>query len=343
MSNITINEIHYDNVGGDSGEFVELKIPANTVLDNITISLYNGSSSAVYKSLGVGSGMASDSGDGFAYIAIPAPGLQNGAPDGVAVDLSGTVSDFISYEGTIEAVDAPAQGMTSADIGVSEGGATPVGESLQVINGAWVGPMSATPNQVNCFLAGTRIETGAGLIKVEELNIGDKVRIQDGKLKEIIWIGKQTIDPVHIKDARYGHPVRIMKDALGENKPHSDLYVSPGHGIYFDGLLINAGALVNDATIKIVPRREPFKYYHLELRTHELLLSEGLPTESFLAYNERRDNYDNVDQWPQQDLQVAKVLPWPMDYPRIVSTSQIPNEIYDQLWPSAVRSDLESV
>ncbi|RMF54692.1 MAG: T9SS C-terminal target domain-containing protein, partial [Bacteroidetes bacterium] len=58
---------------------------------------------------------------------------QNGAPDGLAlVDAGNNVVQFLSYEGSFTAVDGPAAGLTSTDIGVSETGSTPVGYSLQL-------------------------------------------------------------------------------------------------------------------------------------------------------------------------------------------------------------------
>jgi Hint domain len=34
-----------------------------------------------------------------------------------------------------------------------------------------------------------------------------------------------------------------------DGKPHSDLYVSPAHAIYVDGILIPASVLVNGITV----------------------------------------------------------------------------------------------
>jgi hypothetical protein len=47
---------------------------------------------------------------------------KNGSPDGIAlVNPSGKVIQFLSYEGSFTATNGPALGMTSTDIGVSEG------------------------------------------------------------------------------------------------------------------------------------------------------------------------------------------------------------------------------
>ncbi len=70
---------------------------------------------------------------GYGLVFVAIPGLQNGAPDGVAlVDNNGTVIQFLSYEGTFTASDGPANGMTSTDIGVSETNSSSATDSLQL-------------------------------------------------------------------------------------------------------------------------------------------------------------------------------------------------------------------
>jgi predicted extracellular nuclease len=96
--------------------------------------LYNGNGGAVYNTTTL-SGVIPDqqSGYGTLFFSYPVNGIQNGSPDGIAlVDPTNTVVQFLSYEGTFTAVGGPADGMTSTDIGVSEGSSTAVGYSLQL-------------------------------------------------------------------------------------------------------------------------------------------------------------------------------------------------------------------
>jgi endonuclease I/methionine-rich copper-binding protein CopC len=69
---------------------------------------------------------------------VPVLGLQNGAPDGIALIGPGsTVVQFLSYEGAFTAVGGPANGVLSTDILVVESNATTPGFSLQLSgNGA---------------------------------------------------------------------------------------------------------------------------------------------------------------------------------------------------------------
>lgn len=160
-----INEIHYDNTGTDSGEAIEIAGPAGTNLTGWSIVLYNGNGGAVYNTL-ILSGLIPNQQGGYGTVAFnyPVNGIQNGSPDGIAlVDASSTVVQFLSYEGVFTAVGGPANGMSTTDIGVSENGSGPVGQSLQLFgvgytydDFAWAGDADQTfgsPNTNQTFLA----------------------------------------------------------------------------------------------------------------------------------------------------------------------------------------------
>ena len=83
--------------------------------------------------------------------------LQNGPADGLAlVDPTGSVVQLISYEGRFTATDGPANGIDADDIGVSESGSIPGGQSLQLTGSGcraedfrWVGPEATTRGEIN--------------------------------------------------------------------------------------------------------------------------------------------------------------------------------------------------
>ncbi|MGI9221702.1 MAG: Ig-like domain-containing protein [Woeseiaceae bacterium] len=129
---VFINEIHYDNTGGDSGEAIEVAGPAGTDLAGWTLLLYNGNNSAVYNTIGL-TGTIPNEQSGCGVLSFSQAGIQNGSPDGVALaDAGGDLIQFLSYEGSFTGVGGPADGVMSADIGVSEPFSTPVGNSLQI-------------------------------------------------------------------------------------------------------------------------------------------------------------------------------------------------------------------
>ncbi|NBD36387.1 MAG: DUF11 domain-containing protein [Chloroflexi bacterium] len=129
---VFINEIHYDNDGSDTNEGVEIAGPAGTDLTGWQLVPYNGNGGGQYSPANL-SGTIPDQQNGFGTLWVPVDGLQNGSPDGIALVAPGdVVIQFLSYEGDFAATDGPANGMTSTDIGVSEGGSTPEGYSLQL-------------------------------------------------------------------------------------------------------------------------------------------------------------------------------------------------------------------
>ena len=130
---IRISEIHYDNTGTDAGERIEVSAPAGTNLSGYSVVLYNGSGGASYGTTPL-TGVVADQcrGRGTAFVSYSANGIQNGAPDGVAlVAPDGSVLEFLSYEGVFTATNGPALGLQSVDIGASETGSEPLGLSLQ--------------------------------------------------------------------------------------------------------------------------------------------------------------------------------------------------------------------
>lgn len=83
-----INELHYDNTGGDTGEFVEIAGPAGLDLSDYSIEFYNGNGNSLYATIDLtGQIIDDEGGTGFGAISVAGPsgGIQNGAPDGLAL------------------------------------------------------------------------------------------------------------------------------------------------------------------------------------------------------------------------------------------------------------------
>jgi len=150
---VFINEIHYDNIGTDAGESVEIAGPAGTDLTGWSIVLYNGSGGVVYDTDAL-SGIIPNQQGGYGTVVLtyPSNGIQNGAPDGIALVNNGTLVQFLSYEGTFTAVGGAANGVLSTDIAVSQGGSGAVGNSLQLTgSGDNYGDFTWAAEQANTF------------------------------------------------------------------------------------------------------------------------------------------------------------------------------------------------
>jgi len=139
-------------------------------------------------------------------------------------------------------------------------------------------------DQVPCFVAGTMIATPAGEVPVESLKPGDMVLTHDDGPQPLRWIGRRAV-PAEGKMA----PIHIRANTFG---PHRALTISPLHRLMIrDSLaelmfgegevLVAAKELVNGRS---VTRLEGgmVEYVHLLFDRHQVVFSEGLPTESFL-------------------------------------------------------------
>ncbi|QGH70613.1 ExeM/NucH family extracellular endonuclease [Pseudactinotalea sp. HY158] len=148
---VFISEFHYDNDGTDVGEFIEVQGPVGTDLTGWSLVLYNGSNAPGAAILyGTDALPSPIPAAGVVVVDYPANGIQNGESDGIAlVDADGDVVEFLSYEGAITAGDGPAAGIDSTDVGVSEPGSTPIGQSLQRIDGLWTGPLENSKGVLN--------------------------------------------------------------------------------------------------------------------------------------------------------------------------------------------------
>jgi hypothetical protein len=157
---VFINELHYDNDNPSADEYegVEIAGPAGTSLDGWEVYVYNGADGTVDgAALDLSGYTIPNQQNGFGTVWFDRAGIQNGAPDGLALVNGGTVVQFLSYEGTFAATAGPANGMTSVDMGVMEDSPVPdTGNTLQLIGTGkyyedfmWQDPAAHTRGAVN--------------------------------------------------------------------------------------------------------------------------------------------------------------------------------------------------
>ena len=121
------------------------------------------------------------------------------------------------------------------------------------------------------------------------LVVGDLVVTASGTARPIRWLGHRTIDCGRHPRPTEVLPVCIAAHAFGEGRPARDLLVSPGHAICVDvggEVLVPALALANGTTVTRAVV-DTIAYWHVELDSHDIILAEGLPTESYLEMGNR--------------------------------------------------------
>ncbi len=213
--------------------------------------------------VGFGADATLELADPAACAAVPA-----GLAPGDAVDFG-----FVAAPGSLALYGALAAAAASQHVRLA---ATPDGTGGTLV-------------EIACYAAGTRIATPAGEAPVEALREGDHVlALQDGTWRpaRVRWVGRGMIDLARHPRPERAAPIRIRAGAIGPGVPSRDLWLSPDHAIFLDGVLVQARALLNGASVvQEFPAR--IAYVHVELDRHAVLLAEGLPAESYLDTGNR--------------------------------------------------------
>jgi len=168
--NVWINELHYDNQGGDENEGFEVAGPAGTDLGAFSLQIYNGSvppAGSIYTSI-VMTGTIDNESNGYGAVwfgfGTNLNVLRNG-PDGVALVYNGSeVIQFLSYEGSFNATQGAASGMASTDIGVRENGSTSGTNVATVLD--WSLQVCGTGTNYASFAWSTNLPHSRGALNV---------------------------------------------------------------------------------------------------------------------------------------------------------------------------------
>jgi hypothetical protein len=132
IPNAFINEIHYDNLGLDKNESVEVVGDADLDLTDWSLHLYNGFNGSQYNVFSLDEWAFIDTDTNVGLLTINTLGIQNGSPDGIMLYDGESVIQFLSYEGVFTATSGIGIGLTSTNISVTEASLSPIGFSLQL-------------------------------------------------------------------------------------------------------------------------------------------------------------------------------------------------------------------
>ena len=176
---------------------------------------------------------------------------------------------------------------------VSGGGASPWVFSLSV-----PAPPPPPPAPI-CFVKGTLVHVGGGTyVRIQDLRTGDWIETSRG-IKRIKWVAIKHYPPSVIKQFPQVLPVRILANALGDQVPFADLYVSQKHAILLNGKAYGARGLVNGRTITLVDHWDNpngLDYLHLEFTTSETIDAQGVESTSFVSVGNRSE-FDNASEY----------------------------------------------
>ena len=271
------NDILY---GGDGNDNLDGGSGVDTLLGDAGNDTLRGGAGADSLSGGVGNDTfiigAGDADNGLTAETISGGGGGIGAPgDFDVLDLQG-------YGwGRVDIVYDPLNGENGTVTFFAPDGVTVVG----TLN------FTEIESVIPCFTAGTLIETDRGPIAVETLREGDLVLTRDSGLQPVRWVGRRNLSAAELLAQPDLRPVRIEAKAL-DGFPLRDMLLSAQHRVLVENaraellfgdaeVLVAAKHLVGAKGVSRVLPTAGVTYVHVLFDRHEIILSEGLWSESF--------------------------------------------------------------
>ena len=274
----------------DPGEVIIGTVDGGTPSQS-TLELGSGAASGTISNLGSFGNfgtLAFDSGAAWNVYGSPTrfhSSVINGFVSGDTIRLQGneTISSF---------------GVSSGVTNVTLTGATPaiLYFAGTITNFQTVASGGVTSLTTICFCKGTQILTPEGEVGVETLAVGDLVVTKGGKHRPVVWIGKGKVLATRGQRGP-ATPVIVRKGALGPNVPNRDLHVTKAHSLYFDGVFVPVEFLVNHRSIVWDDRAQEVEIYHVELESHDILIANGAPAESYRDDGNRWLFQNSNDGW----------------------------------------------
>lgn len=167
------------------------------------------------------------------------------------------------------------------------------GRAELIDNGQIIGRVNFTEIEklVICFTPDALIATPRGQVRVTDLRVGDLVMTRDNGLQPIVWIGQRSLSAADLLRSPQLRPVAIKADTFGPGQPARDIMLSPNHRLLIQSArasLLFAESEVLAAAKHMVGRDGIMRatvpevtYVHLMCANHEVIMSDGIWTESF--------------------------------------------------------------
>lgn len=186
---------------------------------------------------------------------------------------------------------------------------------VSMANSAGCGPDQVVPvaRATPCFTPGTRITTHRGELPVEHLVAGDRVITRDNGIQTVRWIGKTQMFLQDFQAEPHLLPVFIRQGSLGKGLPERDMMVSPNHRIlvanerttlrFADREVLVAAKHLTSQGVHTV-QSSGTTYIHFMCDRHEVVLADGIWTESFQPEDHSLKGIGNA-----QRLEIFELFP----------------------------------
>ena len=145
---------------------------------------------------------------------------------------------------------------------------------------------------VPCFTAGALIETPEGPRPIEALEAGDLVLTRDNGPRPVRWIARRHLDANALRAAPHLRPILFEAGSLAPGVPARRTRLSPQHRVLMTGpqaelhfedseVFAKAKHLTGRGGVGRDDHSRSVTYVHLLLDRHEVLMADGMWSESF--------------------------------------------------------------
>jgi hypothetical protein len=153
--------------------------------------------------------------------------------------------------------------------------------------------IAAFDESTSAFTRSTLMSTERGLVAVEDLWPGDRVRTVEHGFQTLMWKGSTMLVPQAAgQDEGMGRLTRITADGLGIARPMPDLILGPRARVVHrapgiatltgaEAALIPARDFIDGSAIIELTPMSSVPLFHLGFATHERLIANGVEVESF--------------------------------------------------------------
>jgi Ca2+-binding RTX toxin-like protein len=217
----------------------------------------------------------------------------------------------------IDILNLSGLGVAGVDYTITYGGGNNEAGTVNFLTGPSAGGLMTFSEieSVICFASGTKIKSWAGEVEVETLRVGSRVLTMDNGYRSIRWIGSRKLPKAELEANPHLYPIRIPAGALGMGLPETDLLVSPQHRVFIRSavaermmdqaeVLIAAKHFVGTSGIHVATDIDSVDYWHFLFDQHEIVWSNGAPTESLFTGPEALKSVS-----PDARVEIEAILP----------------------------------
>ncbi|WP_298921664.1 Hint domain-containing protein [uncultured Roseobacter sp.] len=143
------------------------------------------------------------------------------------------------------------------------------------------------------FGPGTMVQTENGELPVEWLDTSDKVLTRDHGYQPISWVCRSRLPVGYFVEYPDDRPICIPAGSLGSNQPTHDLFVHRDHRLlvasvaadalfFANEVLVPANAWLDSGHAHYVETSQDYKVTHLACARHQVILAQGVWSETVL-------------------------------------------------------------